>query len=909
MNATTMAERSTNRSTVDRNEPATASAPPWHALDAREVAELLVTTPRGLATDEAVARLRRWGPNQLDEEPPPNPLLLFVRQFANPLIIILVVAAAVTTALGELLDTALIVVALLLNAVIGFAQERRAANAVRALMQLVVPRSRVLRDHIERDVNSPELVPGDVVLLEPGSRVPADLRLSAVNALTIDESLLTGESLPVTKRTAPVAVDALTADKASMAFTGTIVTSGRGRGYVIATGTRTELGAIAGLIRREEATEAPLHAKMETFARVIGVAVLVAATVTFVSGVLLGESADHMFHTAVAMAVSAVPEALPVAVTITLAIGVGRMARRHAVIRHLAAVETLGSTTVVGSDKTGTLTENRMSVQAVWADGETSPVRTDPSTIGPAAHLTLLTGVLTNEAHAHTGDGPSFVGDPTEVALLASAMEAGIDPGEVREQHTLVADIPFEPERRWSASVRLYDGQRTLFVKGAPEQIVAMCSQMLTAEGPVPVDAGAVEAAAGALAADGLRVLAMAYRHPAPHDLDEPDEVDELGDGTPGDLTLLGLQGMLDPPREGVREAIEACHDAGVRVIMITGDHADTARTIAMRIGIVKDTEAAVATGTDLARIDDAALRDLLGRVWVFARMSPADKLRVVRCLQELGHIVAVTGDGVNDAPALQAAAIGVAMGHSGTDVAREASDMVLSDDNFVSIVGAVEEGRVAFANIRKVSFFLISTAVAETAAIMLTVWLGWPLLFVPAQILWLNIVTNGVQDLALAFEPGSPDVLKRPPRPRREGILSPTMWERTAVTGLVMAVGALLMFRWQLDRTDSLIEAQTVALTTLVIFNIFQVGNARSENRSLFALSPLGNLFLFWATIAALGLHVAALYLPPTQYVLSLEPISLTAWRNAVVVATSILVASEIHKAARRRWPMVPRR
>ena len=889
--------------TTRADSPTDTSAPQWHALDVDTVERLLATSRSGLASGEAAERLETHGRNQLEDEAPVHPLRVFVGQFADPLIVILLVAGAVTIALGELLDTSLIAAALLLNATIGFVQERRAASAVRALMQLVVPRSRVLRDGIERDLDSAELVPGDVVLLEPGTRVPADLRVLDVNGLTVDESLLTGESLPVAKRTASVAADATTSDRASMLFAGTTVSSGRGRGCVVATGTRTELGAIAGLIRLEEATEAPLRTKMDRFAKVIGISVLIASTVTFASGVILGHSADRMFHTAVAMAVSAVPEALPVAVTVTLAIGVSRMARRNAVVRHLSAVETLGSMTVVGSDKTGTLTENRMSVQVVWAGGATARAPLGGSELGDVARLALLSGVLTNEATMADGpDGPSFIGDPTEVALLQAAIEAGIDPDDARRRSKLVADIPFEPERRWSATIRIHDGRQTLFVKGAPEEVTAMCSRMLTPAGVVPIDTMVVVAAARRLAADGLRVLAMGYRQLPPDDLDD-------GDVVPSDLVLVGLQGMMDPPREGVSEAIEACHDAGVRVIMITGDHADTARAIALRHGLVQSAAAPVMAGADLMSIDDATLREVVGRTAVFARMSPTDKLRVVRCLHDIGHIVAVTGDGVNDAPALQAAAIGVAMGRSGTDVAREASDMVLSDDNFVSIVGAMREGRVAFANIRKVSFFLVSTAVAETAAIMLTVWLGWPLLFVPAQILWLNIVTNGVQDLALAFEPGSPDANRRPPRPRYEGILSATMWERTAVTGVVMAIGALVMFRWQLDRSDSLVTAQSVALTTMVIFNIFQVGNARSENRSLFALSPLGNPFLFWATIAALALHVTALYLPPTQFVLSVEPISLTAWRHAVVVASSILVASEAHKAVRRRWPIEPRR
>ncbi len=887
--------------------PSTSTS--WHATSLAEVESSLSTSPHGLALTDAADRLTVHGPNVLREDPPPSAAVVFLRQFLSPFILILVVAAVVTLIMGELLDTALIAVALLLNAVIGFVQERRAAGAVRALMKLVVPHSRVVRDGQEWDLDSPDLVPGDLVVLESGTRVPADLRLCAVNGLTIDESLFTGESLPVDKVSATVDEQARTADRPSMAFTGTIVASGRGRGYVVATGDDTELGSIADSIRREDAGEIPLQARMARFAKVIGVSVLIAAALTFASGVALGESVNDMFHVAVAMAVSAVPEGLPVAVTVTLAIGVTRMARRHAVLRRLPALETLGSTTVVGSDKTGTLTENRMTVQAVWAGGTLHPAPEELRQDGEALRLTLLAGALTNEADLlHTTDATVSTGDPTEVALLVAADAAGIDPNEARDQHRLVAEIPFESHRRYSATVRDYEDGRAVFVKGAPEQVIGMCTQILTEEGQVRLDPDAAHTAAQDLAARGLRVLAMAYRvldrdaihahasgaTPAPGEHIDPDE-----------LVLLGFEAMMDPPRPGVRESIAACHDARIRVVMITGDHGITARAIAEQLGILDAAHPRVLTGAEMAGLDDQALRDALDEVSVFARVSPNDKLRIVRALEDRGDVVAVTGDGVNDAPALRAGAIGVAMGEGGTDVAREASDMVLSDDNFVSIVAAIEEGRIAFTNIRKVSFFLISTAAAETAAIMASVWLGWPLLLVPAQILWLNLVTNGVQDLALAFEPGSREVLKRPPRPRREGILSRTMWERTALVGIVMAAGALAMFRWQLDRDDSLLAAQSVALTTLVVFNIFQAGNARAENRSLFTINPFANPFLFWATLGAIVLHVGALYFPPTQWLLGIEPISGGAWIRAIIVASSILVAVEAHKAVRRRWPL----
>ncbi len=872
----------------------------WHAMTAVEVREQLDTADDGLDDDEVARRRARWGPNEVSEAPPASTLLVFLRQFSSPLILILVVAAGVTIALGELLDTALIVIALLLNAVIGFTQERRAASAVHALMRLVVLRSRVVRSGHHLEIDSRDLVPGDVVVIESGARVPADLRLTTVHGLNIDESLLTGESLPVAKSTAPVDADAFIADQSCMAFAGSIVTSGRAHGYVVATGDTTVLGGIAETVQREDPTEAPLHARLQRFARLVGVAILIASAITFVSGVVMGESIDHMFHTAVAMAVSAVPEGLPVAVTVTQAIGVSRMARRNAVLRRLSAVETLGSTTVIGSDKTGTLTQNRMEVQRIWTGDGSLVAPSDVGVDDEVLRLALMAGVFANDAEvAFSDDGPVTTGDPTEVALLLAAASGGLDPEELSDRHEVIATIPFESDRRYSASIREFEGSHATFVKGAPERVIDMCTAMLTSEGPVPIDAGAARDAAHELAAEGLRVLAFAYRR------HRPDAPPHRRHDEPEDLTLIGLQGMMDPPREGVRDAIDTCRQAGVRVLMITGDHAVTARAIATRLGIVESDDAPVLTGEDLATIDRDELRERVGDVSVFARVSPNDKLRIVRALQDEGEVVAVTGDGVNDAPALRAAAIGVAMGKGGTDVAREASEMVLSDDNFVSIVAAIESGRVVFANIRKVSFFLISTALAETAAIMISVWLGWPLLLVPAQILWLNLVTNGVQDLALAFEPGSGHVLKRPPRPRREGILSPLMWERTVLTGIVMAAGALVMFDWQMDRSGSLVAAQSVALTTLVAFNVFQAGNARSENRSLFTLSPFSNRFLFWATLGAIGLHLGALYFPPTQHILGVEPISADAWMRIVPVAMTILVTIEIHKAIRRRWPI----
>jgi magnesium-transporting ATPase (P-type) len=893
---------STSETATHREAP---GDPPWHTLETDDIGlRLLETSPHGLPQDDARRRLERDGPNELAETPPTSPFVVLLHQFRSPLIYILLAATLVTLLLGEFIDAGVIAAVLALNAIIGFTQERKAEQSVRALMRLMPPKARVVRAGREWSIDSRDLVAGDVVLLESGARVPADLRLFSTTALRVDESLLTGESLPVTKTTASLdPPERPLADRTNMAFMGTVAASGRGRGYVVATGVRTELGAIAESIRVGAEIETPLQHRMTRFAHVIGIAVLLSSSAAFAIGVLLGEPASHMFMVAVALAVAVVPEGLPVVFTITLALAVRRMARRHAIVRRLPAVETLGSTTVIGSDKTGTLTENRMTVQEVWAGGQTttpgtaslSDLREPPPVVGATPlDLTLLAGVLTNEAELYRQDGTiDTQGDPTEAALLVAAAAFGLEPEAVRGAYPSVEELPFEPDRQYSASVRAIDGQYVMFVKGAPERLLDMSVQLLGASGVGPLDSGAVLRAAAGMASRGLRVLGMAYRL-------LPDAPTEGVVPPPEALTFLGLQGMLDPPRAGVREAIRGCQDAGIRVVMITGDHAETALAIGSQVHIAAG-DTPPLTGAEIERLDDAALRTRVAQVAVYARAAPEHKLRIVRALQESGEVVAVTGDGVNDAPALKFADIGIAMGRSGTDVAREASDMVLADDNFVSIYAAVEEGRITFDNLRKVTFFLISTGAALVIVILTALGAGWPLPLVAAQILWLNLVTNGLQDVALAFEPGEPGVLKRPPRPRAEGVMSRLLWERTIVTGLVMAAGTLALFRWELDQTGSLTSAQTAALTTMVMFQMFHVGNCRSDYVSAFRRSPFSNPFLFVATATALLIHVGALYFAPAQLVLRVEPIGLDAWVRIVVVASTIVLAIEIHKLVSR--------
>jgi Ca2+-transporting ATPase len=881
---------------------------PWHALDREAVEEALATASTGITGSEAAERLGRDGPNALEEVKPPSNLSILLHQFQSPLIYILLAALVVTALLGDYIDAGVIAAVLALNAVLGFFQERGAERSVRALMGLVAPRAHVIRDGVEDEIASEELVVGDLVTLESGRRVPADLRLVSTTALAIDESLLTGESVPSGKRDVVLDEAVGVADRKNMAWNGSVVTTGRARGYVVATGSRTELGRIAQSIRTERGATTPLQRRMSRFATIIGLIVGVAALAAVVIGLALGQTLVDMFKVAVALAVAAVPEGLPIVFTVTMALGVRRMARRRAIVRRLPAVETLGSTTVIGSDKTGTLTENRMTVQEIWTpDGRTFTVPAggsasepgNPSPVAGPLRLTLTAGVLANEASVRrTEDGElESRGDPTESALLVAAHRLGLDPDELDSEAPTVRELPFEPERRYSAAWCRSDESTTVYVKGAPERLLELATAAEGESGPIELDRDAILDAAHEMAGRGLRVLAMAYRR----DVETPGDGAEIPD--PDGLVFAGLQGMMDPPRQGVLESIEGCQQAGIRVVMITGDHAATARAIAAQLGIASD-DAPVLTGADMATLDDAGLRERVGDVSVFARVAPDQKLRIVKALQSRGEVVAVTGDGVNDAPALKAAEIGVAMGQAGTDIAREAADVVLADDNFSSIYAAVEEGRVTFANLRKVTFFLISTGAATILLILASLLLGWPLPMLPAQLLWLNLVTNGLQDVALAFEPGEPDAARRPPRPRKEGVISALLWERTVIAGIVIGVGTLLMFRWELDRTGSEEAARTVALTTMVLFQAFQAFNARSDTRSVFRMNPLGNPFLLAAVLGALAIHAGALYFGPTQFVLRVVPIDGETWLRMLGVAVTLVVAMELHKAVRRRWP-----
>jgi magnesium-transporting ATPase (P-type) len=902
-------------------DPAVSREPPaWHALPVAGVVDQLeVDLHHGLGQQEVAERLERHGPNELAAEEPRSNLDLLLSQFTSPLIYILLVALVVTILIDELTDAAVIAAVLVINATIGFFQERKADRSVHALMALATPTSTVLRDGARQEVDARGLVPGDVVLLESGTRVPADLRLVAANVLRIDESLLTGESEPTAKRTEPVDESALAADRSSIAHMGSAVSSGRGRGVVVATAGDTELGRIAQSIQEEQQPETPLQRRMSRFANIIAIVVLASTLVAFFLGLAVGEPLDRMFLTAVALAVAVVPEGLPVAFTIAMALGVRRMAQRNAIIRSLPAVETLGSTNTIGSDKTGTLTQNRMTVLRVWtSDGwfavtsggedllgggmEDLPSAAEYAGAGLLGPLTetIRTGILSNEsdvrrvADEERDTAFEHRGDPTESALLEAAFRVGLPPDDVREGVSFLVDVPFESDRRYSFVVVDENGP-VLRLKGAPERVLELCASIATADGDGPLDLDEVLGVAEEMAGRGLRVLAMAQRRLG--SVPDPENPPE-----PVDLVLTGLVGMQDPPRPGVKASIAATKKAGIHVQMITGDHAATARAIANDLGITDERRRQVVTGAEVEAMTDEELRSRVRAVSVFARVAPEHKLRVVRALRDLGDVVAVTGDGVNDAPALKAADIGVAMGRDGTDVAREASDMVLTDDDFSSITSAVEEGRVVFDNVRKVTYFLLSTGAASIVAIIASIAAGLPLPYVPAALLWLNVVTNGLQDVALAFEPGEPDVLDRPPRPRDEGIVSPTLWVRTALLGVTMAAGSLWLFVWAIDAGLDPAQQRGAALTTLVVAMALHAGNARSERQSVFTMNPAGNRFLLVAVVLTLTIHVGALYWAPTQRVLQIAPVTAAGWIRMLAVGLAVILVSEVHKAVSRR-------
>jgi Ca2+-transporting ATPase len=898
-------------------------AEPWHHLAAAEVAARQGTDPAaGLSGDEAAERRRQHGPNQLTARHGQGPLVRLLLQFHQPLIYILLVAAAVTAALDEWIDAAVILGVVLVNAIVGFLQEGKALHAIEALGKTLVTEATVIRGGQKTRIDSVGIVPGDVVVLQSGDKVPADLRLVRCRDLQIAEAALTGESVPVEKHVEPLGAAAALADRENMAYASTLVTYGQGTGLVVATGDATEVGRISGLIASAEDIQTPLTRLIARFSTLLLVAILILAAANFLIGLFRGQSAILMFKASVALAVSAIPEGLPAAVTIMLAIGVARMAKRRAIIRKMPAVETLGSTTVICSDKTGTLTQNQMTVAALVAGGETfavtgsgyapegeifadAPGNGTPLSVddlhGRVAVLECLrAGVLCNDSRlVGAGSERSIEGDPTEGALLVGAGKAGLAADVLHEEFPRIDSIPFESELQYMATLHEQglERPRLVYAKGSVEAILARCAAAGDAAGQAgPLDHEAVLADVERLAADGLRVLAFARR-------ELPAGTAALGHADVSGLLFLGLQAMIDPPRPEAVLAVATCQAAGIRVKMITGDHAVTAAAIAARLGLDGAAAAdgklvAAVTGQELERISDAELPATADAVPVFARVAPEQKLRLVRALQSLGNVVAMTGDGVNDAPALKQADIGVAMGKGGTDVAREASDMVLTDDNFASIEAAVEEGRGVFDNLTKFFVWTLPTNGGEALAIITAVILGMALPVAPVQILWINMTTAILLGLMLSFEPKEPGIMDRPPRDPKAPLLSPDILKRVGLVSLLLAGGAFGVFYWlRLSQDASLEEAQTAATTVFVIGEMFYLFNCRSLTRSMFSIGLFTNMPAIWGSLAMVALQVAFVHAPLMNRLFHSRPLSWQTWAAIVVFGLGVYGIIEIEK------------
>lgn len=901
------------------SSPAAQVKTPWAGPLSAVAAPLGLDHPAlGLAADEVKRRRQRAGRNVLPHAPPATTLQIALRQFKSPLIFILVAAAVVSFLLGEHSDAFFIAIVLIANAIVGTVQERGAEQSAEALRAMLKERARVVRDDTIVEVDGADLVPGDVVVLEPGDKVPADLRLLSETGLTIDESMLTGESVPTEKdANANVPVDAGIGDRATMAFAGTLVARGHGRGLVVAIADGTALGGIAGLVMGREGTTPPLTVRLERFTRKIAIVVLVACAVLGVVDLARGAALHEVFLMAVALAVSAIPEGLPIALTVALSLGARRMAARRVIARRLVSVEALGSCTFIASDKTGTLTKNELRVRSVaFADGDVIEFGEDVIVDDDPRWHRLATAIALDNEAALSAEATTGTGDAVDVAMLVFAHRLGVERARALHVWPRRCALAFEAERQYAASIHIAEGDPShapvAFLKGAPERVVQMCATAASREGDLAIDRGAALAVARRLAERGARVLAVAAGA-VEASVVAGDVIDPNG---LVDLTLLGFVGMIDPLRPEAKDAVAACRRAGIEVAMVTGDHPVTALAIAKELGIAPPQEGVehVVTGAMLRAAvaeDGASTRRLdeivKGRA-VFARIEPEQKLAIVESLQRAGHFVAVTGDGANDAPALRAAHIGVAMGARGTDVAKETAGLIVTDDNFASIVAGVEEGRVAYDNVRKVIFLAISTGAAEILIFALAVVFGTPLPLLPIQLLWMNLVTNGIQDVGLAFEPRERDVLKDPPRRTDEAIFDRVMIQRVLVSATIMCAVSFAWFKVLLDRGVPLEMARNQLLLLMVLFENIHAGNCRSEHRSLFTHSPLRNPILFVGTAVVQGLHLVAMHVPILADTLDLAPVSLQDWLTCLGLSLSLFVAMELEKLWRRLRAPAPR-
>ncbi|WEU40602.1 MAG: calcium-transporting P-type ATPase, PMR1-type [Candidatus Odinarchaeum yellowstonii] len=912
----------------------TAMEKEWFTLEEEELYKELKTSPAGLSKLEAKNRLMDYGLNELRRIKRRSKLELFLEQFKNVLIVILIIAALISVFLGEILDAAVIGVIVVLNAVIGFIQEYKAEKAIEALKELAAPQATVIRDGKEIQIPAKEIVPGDIVLIDTGDRIPADIRLTSASNLKIDESSLTGESIPVKKKTEPLKNGFIPlAERSNMAFSGTIVTSGYGKGVVVATGMDTEIGHIATMISQEEEKETPLQKKLDILGKKLGQIIIVLCVIVFLTGFLRGIPFIEIFLASVGLAVAAIPEGLPAIVTMGLALGIQRMAKRNAIIRKLPAVETLGSANVICSDKTGTLTKNEMTVRRIRLASSSIEVTGEGYTprgeflqngkkINPLLDedLTQLIkiGALCNNSALSFDPQKNrwFVtGDPTSGALIVLAEKAGLRHADLVQQYRRIAEIPFESERK--RIVTLHEdpnGGRIIFVSGAPDVLLELSDYYL--------DNGQINKLDNEkktmflklndeMARQALRVIGLAYKKLDTHTFSIEDPSFDRG------LVFTGLVGMMDPPRAEVKDAIKLASKAGIKTIMITGDHPNTAAAIAKELGILKEGELVI-TGSQLDAMGLEELEKIVEKVKVYARVSPKHKLQIIKALKKKGSILAMTGDGVNDAPALKSSDIGVAMGIAGTDVAKEASDMILADDNFTTIVAAVEEGRMVYDNIKKVVRYLISTNFGEIITIFVGIIIGLPLPILALQILWINLVTDGLPALALGVEPAERDLMERRPRDPNENILSKETLLNALIYGSIMAAGALGLYIFELFSLDYwgflatnptpeqidifLLRPRTVVFTVLMLFQMVSVFTFRSEKTSIFKMKFFGNKYLVIAVAISIALHLLVVYVPVMQMPFKTTFLNPSDWLLIIVLNLSLLVYSEIRKSFIRR-------
>ncbi|MHB8110922.1 MAG: calcium-translocating P-type ATPase, PMCA-type [Syntrophorhabdaceae bacterium] len=861
----------------------------YHQETIETVYRELSTLAVGLTSEEAAQRLNLHGPNELKSKKKKSPFIMFLDQFKDFMILVLMAAAVVAGVIGEISDTLIIVAILIANAIIGFVQEYRAEKAIEALKQMAAPMVNVMRGGNVQSIKSREIVPGDIVLLEAGSVVPADLRIIESAQLKIDEAALTGESFPVEKSIRELTdPDLAIGDRVNMAYKGTIVTYGRGSGVVVGTGMKTELGKIASMLQDEEEVRTPLQKRLAVFGKNLAIIILIICALIFVIGLLQDVRPMLMLLTAISLAVAAIPEALPAVITISLALGAKKMVKKNALVRKLPTVETLGSVTYICSDKTGTLTYNKMTVEEIFARDEII-TKAD----GRFKDFSdLMTGLALNNDSREGPDG-TFLGDPTETALYAIARETGYRKESLEETFPRASEIPFDSERKLMTTFhKLPDGKFISYTKGAPDVLVEKAANILGKDAEVPLIKEKILSANDDMASRGLRVLCFARR-----------QWDKLPEGlkseqAENDVTILGLVGMMDPPRDEAKNAVDLCKAAGIKPVMITGDHPITAAAIARRIGIL-DQNGSVLSGKELAAIPDSDFAGRVESIQAYARVAPEQKLKIVKALQDRHQLVAMTGDGVNDAPALKRADIGVAMGITGTDVSKEAAHMILLDDNFSTIVQAVQEGRKIFDNIRKFIKYLLTTNAGEIMTIFFAQLLGFPVPLLPIHILWINLVTDSLPALALSAEPSEDDVMKRPPRKPGESIFARGLGAHIIWVGFLMASLVLAVEYYSLKLSSA--EWQTMVFTTLCFCQIAHVLAIRSEKLSLFTQGLFSNKSVLVAVVISFLMQVAVVYVGPLNVLFKTRPLSLQQFGLCVGIASIIFIAVESEKQVRR--------